>query len=719
MWRHRVSELTRRGVLAAGVIAAVAVPVTDAIAAKRALIVTIGNYHEDTGWDPISSERDEPMLRNALSRHGFSIIEHVDEGTATRTGIVTAFRRHLLDASATGDVVVFHYSGHGQQITDDGGEELDGYDEVLVPVDAAKRPPAGYNGDKHLRDDELGDLIHELRQKVGPAGDVLVFLDSCYSGTGTRGGGYPDPVRGTNDPIGSPARHDGRAPESDTASGAVDDSVPTRGAGNDRPEDLAPMVVISAETHNRLAEETTDDDGERVGALSWALSKALAEAGAQTSYRDLYEAVKTHTAARHIPNDPQAEAEGGLDRLLFGGQAVDQRPYFAVTSMNSKEGWAELEGGGLVGLLPGSVVEIHRTGTRKPGADTLVARGTVSHSTPFVSELTLDEVADRDEETGWAFLTAQAFGSLRVDVYIDAPQDAAWKDAVNAALEREAQRSNSFVGLLDARPNGLVAGDDTQVLLVRENAAGPPSGRGVLLETWESGLPLLAQPLRADDARLGEKLVERIRVFAQSSYLRALDVQSDGMTVELELIPCKLSCSSTTRMCGGEQCSCVSEGNPKDLFDAGNNIRMSLGTGFGIRLKNTGSVPVYASVLDLMPDGSMGLIWPLTDTSSADSLIREGAEYRVPDPRDRDRLLVYRACPPFGTDMLKIIATTEPVDFGPIVGGSRTRGGERGPLDVLFGTGLSGTRGLTPAFASGSVSTSAVTITVVDPDQAN
>jgi hypothetical protein len=146
---------------------------------------------------------------------------------------------------------------------------------------------------------------------------------------------------------------------------------------------------------------------------------------------------------------------------------------------------------------------------------------------------------------------------------------------------------------------------------------------------------------------------------------------------------------------------------------------MSLGTGFGIRLKNTGSVPVYASVLDLMPDGSMGLIWPLTDTSSADSLIREGAEYRVPDPRDRDRLLVYRACPPFGTDMLKIIATTEPVDFGPIVGGSRTRGGERGPLDVLFGTGLSGTRGLTPAFASGSVSTSAVTITVVDPDQAN
>jgi hypothetical protein len=32
---------------------------------------------------------------------------------------------------------IFNSSGHGQQIQDDNGDELDGYDEALIPYDAA------------------------------------------------------------------------------------------------------------------------------------------------------------------------------------------------------------------------------------------------------------------------------------------------------------------------------------------------------------------------------------------------------------------------------------------------------------------------------------------------------------------------------------------------------------------------------------------------------
>ncbi len=362
------------------------------------------------------------------------------------------------------------------------------------------------------------------------------------------------------------------------------------------------------------------------------------------------------------------------------------------------------------------MVEIHRTGTRKPGNDSLIAKGAVSHSTPFVAEVEMSEVADREAETGWAFLTEQVFGSLRVNVYVDAPATASWKEPVMQALQHEAGRQRAFMELLDARPDGLVADDATKIVVVHELAEGPPSQRGVMLETWESGQRLLPQAIPPGDELLGQILIERIRTYTQNAYLRALDAKADGMEVELELIPCTLSCSSTTRVCGGEQCSCASEGDPQDLFDAGNNIRMTLGTGFGVRLKNVGSAPVYTSVLDLMPDGSMALLWPLPGTSNTDTLIDAGAEYRIADPRNRDQLLVYRACPPFGTDMLKVIATTQPVDFGPITRGTRTRGGERGPLDVLFENSLSGTRGFAPAFAVGTVSTSAVTITVVEPE---
>ena len=79
-------------------------------------------------------------------------------------------------------MLVFHYSGHGQQITDDNGDEPDGYDETIVPYDAPMRAEAGYRGDKHLRDDELARKLLALRAKVGPTGNVVFAFDSCFSG---------------------------------------------------------------------------------------------------------------------------------------------------------------------------------------------------------------------------------------------------------------------------------------------------------------------------------------------------------------------------------------------------------------------------------------------------------------------------------------------------------------------------------------------------------
>ncbi len=685
----------------------------DAMAAKRALIVTIGEYQPDTGWKTISSNSDLPIMQHALERQGFAIdnITHLSQERATHDGIVKAIEDHLIKPAAPGDVVVFHYSGHGQQIRDDNYDEIDGYDEALVPVDAPESPPTGYNGEKHLRDDELGALLYRLRKRVGPNGDVLVFLDSCHSGTATRGDAYPDPVRGSASPIGAPLEHDGAHRNDNDASGFLDASS-QRGTGGDNPEDLAPMVVIAAENHNRLAEETTDENGGRVGALSWALSKALVDADEQTTYRDLFETVKRHTAAKHIPNSPQAE--GKLDRLLFAGQAVDQNPYYRVKAMNLDEKWAELEGGALVGLLKGSEVEIHQVNTRLPQPDTLIAKGRVNHATPYTAEIAITEVVETGAESGIAFVTAQSFGSLRVNVYVDAADDSVWREKVVYTLEREAARQTSLIVLLEEKPAGLVATDASKIVLVREIRNGAPSQRGVVLETWENGQRLIPGPFKTSDPALASKLIARIERYAQNAYLRALDVQADGMEVALDLIPCETECTGLSE-CGGS-CRCIAEGDPQDILDTGNNLSMKKGAGFGLRLRNVGSKPVYATVLDLMPDGDIASLWPLPGTSAADTKIEGGKAYRIADPNHQNELAVYLACPPFGTDMLKIIATTEPVDFGPITRGTRTRGGERGPLDVLFENSLRGMRGVAPAFAVGSISTSSVLLIVEDTE---
>ena len=38
------------------------------------------------------------------------------------------------------DIVVFHYSGHGSQMTDLEGDEPDGLDETIVPYDSGRAP---------------------------------------------------------------------------------------------------------------------------------------------------------------------------------------------------------------------------------------------------------------------------------------------------------------------------------------------------------------------------------------------------------------------------------------------------------------------------------------------------------------------------------------------------------------------------------------------------
>ncbi|HEY7509279.1 MAG TPA: caspase family protein, partial [Vicinamibacteria bacterium] len=174
--------------------------------AKRALIVAIATYEPSTGWSPLGSGNDVPLIRDILSTHGFTDIQELRDAAATRQGILEAIRTRLTEPSAPGDVVVFHYSGHGQQLTDDADEEVDGYDETLVPWNAPMAPPPGYDGSKHLRDDEWGAQMDALRRKVGPSGHVLAFVDSCHSGSiprGTLDQGVAR-VRGGAPPIGPP-----------------------------------------------------------------------------------------------------------------------------------------------------------------------------------------------------------------------------------------------------------------------------------------------------------------------------------------------------------------------------------------------------------------------------------------------------------------------------------------------------------------------------------
>ncbi len=86
---------------------------------------------------------------------------------------------------------------------DDNGDEADELDEALIPYDAQSTYQKGiYEGENHLRDDELEKFLISIRQKIGIDGSVLITFDACHSGTANRIEEYVEdddaPIRGTN-----------------------------------------------------------------------------------------------------------------------------------------------------------------------------------------------------------------------------------------------------------------------------------------------------------------------------------------------------------------------------------------------------------------------------------------------------------------------------------------------------------------------------------------
>ena len=122
------------------------------------------------------------MGRILVERYGFAPanVIYITDREATREHVAEAFLRHLGQAGPEG-VAVFYYSGHGMQmeenlaLTGNLDPEPDNVDEALVMWGADGRGGI-------VLDDELGFLASRLRTDR-----VLMIMDACFSGTGTRG----------------------------------------------------------------------------------------------------------------------------------------------------------------------------------------------------------------------------------------------------------------------------------------------------------------------------------------------------------------------------------------------------------------------------------------------------------------------------------------------------------------------------------------------------
>ena len=165
---------------------------------KRAIVIGLGEQ-QDKAWNKINGDKDVPFVQVMLKNAGFKSVTTLVNRQATKVGIVRAFKR-MTASCKHGDVVYIHYSGHGQQMTDVHNDEKDGLDECWIPYDACRKASATYHGEKHLTDDELNVYLNAIRNKIGAKGKLLVVIDACHSGDGTRGED-DEIVRGVEDTL--------------------------------------------------------------------------------------------------------------------------------------------------------------------------------------------------------------------------------------------------------------------------------------------------------------------------------------------------------------------------------------------------------------------------------------------------------------------------------------------------------------------------------------
>jgi len=120
---------------------------------------------------------DVIMMKRYIESQGFdpnNCMVLMDDGrnqAPTHANIMKGFD-WLVEGAQPGDSLFMHYSGHGGSVRDQDGDEADGMDETMIPVD--------YQRAGQIRDDEI---FKELVTPVPHGVTMTVVMDCCHSGS--------------------------------------------------------------------------------------------------------------------------------------------------------------------------------------------------------------------------------------------------------------------------------------------------------------------------------------------------------------------------------------------------------------------------------------------------------------------------------------------------------------------------------------------------------
>lgn len=623
---------------------------------RLALLVGVADYDaprvppipDADGWTPLrGTGNDLRALGAFLHRQGFEI-RCLFDAEATKAGVLSAFRSHLVEKVRPGknDVAVFYFSGHGQQVPDAiDRDEIDGYDEALVPYD--HRGTADFT--HHIRDDELRALTTQVERKTD---SFLAIFDSCHSGSVTRG---PLASKGTLrrlDPVRDPP-------------------VPKERA---RPDNFAGAVLTAARPEQTAREYQDWETGEIHGAFTYLLIDALEAAASSDRVQrltvgDLHREVLARMPALGLPQEPMLDGDPG--RLLFGGALV-QVPRAIDVGPVDRYTYTTVNAGSVHGLTKGTLLALFPRDQDLDAidADDLAKAPKLAIRKVTPAQAKAEPVDDRGEKLrgadrkdlskrfargGNAFVVEQpSRRDLRVRLQVRPKQVAAQLEAwtKHMALEIVPPRAKDYDLWLRAVPAADLASchedprerpDRPVQLVTREGAVVPiPVAKGM-------------PPVRCFSAkvpRMGEVIAQAIEAYQVRSQLVGLMPEKGerGLDVSLSIVP-------LGKADDGE-CPQPADLSALAALDGG---AVKVDDCFAVIAHNQTRKPVHVSLLVVDPDLSILHLFPTYQESDQDE-IAAGAKLA---------LGVFYATEPPGNSTFKLIATeksrvdTRPLAFNP------------------------------------------------------
>lgn len=581
---------------------------------KLALIVAVGQYPESSGWSSIASINDVKYVKGALLNKGFKEkdIDTLKNNKATKAGILTALDK-LAKKVAGNDIVVIHFSCHGQQIQDQateagGKDEEDGYDEALIPYDAqAMYNPTTYNGEKHLRDDDLEKKFTAIRNKIKPNGNLLVLIDACHSGTASRAA-ESSISRGKPFPFEEPGYKADVVLHLSSKAGSEKSFI---GDGTDS---LANMVVISASAPNQQNFQLWDDKGVDVGSLSFAFAKAMADIQPGDDYQLLFEKIKARIQAGIPTQIPMIE--GNTNQEVLGAKFNAPKNEIILTiSKTDKEAREDsvfiINKGVLDNVSKGSTCKIFIAGKKEEFAEGTIVKVGTFQSTGVTNKLLKKEVAYR------ATIKEVSFGDFSTSIAV----------VNNSKGNTKLKNQLSYL----FQPYKFITINNNAELMLNVDEQ---SGK-VKMELFDRGdSTRWVKELAENDTLKQEetaRLISSIKKSIRVKYLRSLP---DGGNLIKDF---------------QAQVFAENDNNTatEKIFKPGDH--------YTLKLVNNGKEDLFYSIVDIMPDNEMKVLIPTPSKEPQDYLLRSKQSRSFPVRIDDN------TC--WGKEVFKVFITKAPIDL--------------------------------------------------------